>query len=307
MDATDGPAIIKLGVEDAMAGLVLSTEARWNQTEDDWRVFLHDGIVFGIRDGKRLVATAALLPYSGNNAWISMVLVSGTHRRRGLATRLVDACLETARKNGLTSWLDATPDGAAVYGPLGFTPTLQLRRLKLVKSGRAEAPPPSSATIDALRARDRRATGFDRTALLAAIALRSGSRIVAAHGAIALVRDGRTARHIGPLLANNAAPALALVHAIVRSETGPILIDAVAPQAAFLSELFGARVRYSGASLGSQLASVVAGAPAPLIATALMAKQGRDAVALYVLGMAVVTMLSVYAAAETLRLNFDSE
>ena len=50
-----------------------------------------------------------------------------------------------------------------------------------------------------------------------------------------------------------------------------------APQAAFLSELFGARVRYSGASLGSQLASVVAGAPAPLIATALMAKQGRDA------------------------------
>jgi hypothetical protein len=58
---------------------------------------------------------------------------------------------------------------------------------------------------------------------------------------------------------------------------------------------------------GLQLASVVAGAPAPLIATALMAKQGRDAVALYVLGMAVVTMLSVYAAAETLRLNFDSE
>jgi metabolite-proton symporter len=80
-----------------------------------------------------------------------------------------------------------------------------------------------------------------------------------------------------------------------------------APQAAFLSELFGARVRYSGASLGSQLASVVAGAPAPLIATALMAKQGRDAVALYVLGMGVVTMLSVYAAAETLRVNFDSE
>ncbi|WP_038976038.1 GNAT family N-acetyltransferase, partial [Bradyrhizobium japonicum] len=183
------------------------------------------------------VATAALLPYSDNNAWISMVLVSGTHRRRGLATRLVDACLETARKNGLTSWLDATPDGAAVYGPLGFTPTLQLRRLKLVKSGRAEAPPPSSATIDALRARDRRATGIDRTALLSAIALRSGSRIVAAHGAIALVRDGRTARHIGPLFANNAAPALALVHAIVRSETGPILIDAVASQAAFLDGL----------------------------------------------------------------------
>ena len=39
------------------------------------------------------------------------------------------------------------------------------------------------------------------------------------------------------------------------------------PQGAFFSELFGASVRYSGASLGAQLASVVAGGPAPLIAT----------------------------------------
>jgi len=80
-----------------------------------------------------------------------------------------------------------------------------------------------------------------------------------------------------------------------------------APQAAFLSELFGTRVRYSGASLGSQLASVVAGALAPIIATALMAKHGTHAVALYVVALAVVTMVSVFAAAETLRSNFDSE
>ena len=237
MAVTDGPAVIKLGLEDAVAGLVLSTEAHWNQTEEDWRVFLRDGVVFGIRDGMRLVATAALLPYSGNNAWISMVLVSGTHRRRGLATRLVDACLETARKNGLTSWLDATPAGAAVYGPLGFTPTLQLRRLKLLKSAQASSPAPSAATLDALRVRDRRATGFDRTALLTAFARRSGSRIVGANGCIALVRDGRTARHIGPLFADNAAEALALVHAIARSENGPFLVDAVASQAAFLEGL----------------------------------------------------------------------
>lgn len=237
MDATDAPPLLTLGVDDAIAGLALSAEAHWNQTEEDWRIFLRDGIVFGIRDGMRLVATAALLPYSGNNAWISMVLVSGTHRRRGLATRLVDACLETARKNGLTSWLDATPDGAAVYGPLGFTPTLQLRRLKLVTSALVSAPAPSAATLEALRVRDRRATGFDRTALFAALAQRSGSRIVAATGCIALVRDGRTARHIGPLFADNAAEALDLVHAIARSEPRPVLLDAVASQAAFLEGL----------------------------------------------------------------------
>ncbi|KMS85445.1 MFS transporter, partial [Streptomyces regensis] len=42
------------------------------------------------------------------------------------------------------------------------------------------------------------------------------------------------------------------------------------PQAAFFSELFGTRVRYSGASIGYQLASIAAGGVAPLIATALL-------------------------------------
>ena len=54
---------------------------------------------------------------------------------------------------------------------------------------------------------------------------------------MALVRDGRTARHIGPLLADRADQALALVDAIVRSETGPWLIDAVHSQDEFLHGL----------------------------------------------------------------------
>lgn len=261
MDGTDGPPVIKLSEQDAMAGLALSTEAHWNQTEEDWRIFLRDGIVFGIRDGARLVATAALLPYSGNNAWISMVLVSGTHRRRGLATRLVDACLEMARKSGLTSWLDATPAGAAVYGPLGFTATLELRRLKLADLAPSSGPAPAAATIEALCARDLRATGLDRTALLAAFAQRAGSRIVGADGAIALVREGRTARHVGPLFADDATKALALVDATARSESRPILIDAVASQSAFLSGLLATgwiierpfqRMRFGSAALTAE-------------------------------------------------------
>ncbi|MDE5444138.1 GNAT family N-acetyltransferase [Bradyrhizobium sp. CSA207] len=237
MDATDGPRVVQLGLGDAPACLLLSTEAHWNQSEEDWRFFLREGVVLGIRDGSQLVATAALLPYSDDNAWISMVLVTTSHHRRGLATRLVDACLQTARKRGLTSWLDATPAGAAVYGPLGFSPTLQLRRLRLETSGQGFAPAPLAAPLDALCARDRRAAGFDRTALLSAFAQRPGSRIVSTNGAIALIRDGRTARHIGPLFANDATGALALVDAITRSESGPILLDAVASHDAFLAGL----------------------------------------------------------------------
>src|SRR6266576_827315 len=91
-------AISELNVDDAPAGLVLSTEAHWNQNEADWRFFLSKGTVFGVRDGAQLVATAALLPYSSGNAWISMVLVTANWRRRGIATRLVDACLNAATK-----------------------------------------------------------------------------------------------------------------------------------------------------------------------------------------------------------------
>ena len=64
MADTEHIAIVELGVGDAPAGLVLSTEAHWNQNEADWRFFLSKGIVFGVRDGAQLVATAALLPYS---------------------------------------------------------------------------------------------------------------------------------------------------------------------------------------------------------------------------------------------------
>jgi GNAT superfamily N-acetyltransferase len=238
MAAIEPIDIVALGVGDAQAALLLSAEAGWNQNEADWRFFLSHGVVFGMRDGARLVATAALLPYSAGNAWISMVLVTADFRRRGIATRLVDACLDVAKRRGLTTWLDATPAGATVYGPLGFIPTLQLRRLRLEKPQGATATRPLSVgNLDALAARDGSAIGFDRSTLLSEFSARPASRIVSEDRAIALVRNGRTARHIGPLLADRADQALALVDAIVHSETGPWLIDAVHSQEAFLNGL----------------------------------------------------------------------
>ena len=72
------------------------------------------------------------------------------------------------------------------------------------------------------------------------------------------------------------------------------------PQASFFSELFGTRVRYSGASLGYQLASVVAGGLSPLIATGLLKRTGSSGpIALFIIGMAAVTTVSVFWAAET--------
>lgn len=75
------------------------------------------------------------------------------------------------------------------------------------------------------------------------------------------------------------------------------------PQAAFFSELFGTRVRYSGASLGYQLASPLAGGLAPLIATALLNRSNGDPapVAWYLIIMAVITLVAVFLAEETHR------
>src|SRR4051812_1063726 len=109
MADTEQISIVELDVGDAQAGLALSTEAHWNQNEADWRFFLSKGNVFGVRDRDQLVAAAALLPYSAGNAWISMVLVTENWRRRGIAPRLVDACLNAATRRGLSTWLDATP------------------------------------------------------------------------------------------------------------------------------------------------------------------------------------------------------
>jgi MFS family permease len=75
-----------------------------------------------------------------------------------------------------------------------------------------------------------------------------------------------------------------------------------APQGAFFSELFGTRVRYSGASLGVQLSSVLAGGLSPIFATRLLQLgYGRGALSLYVAGMAIITVVSVYVAAETMH------
>ncbi len=80
-----------------------------------------------------------------------------------------------------------------------------------------------------------------------------------------------------------------------------------APQGAFFSELFGANVRYSGASLGSQLAAAIAGGFSPLIATWLLPKYGPTAIALYIIGLSVITMIAIWSAVETMRTGLDDK
>ncbi|MFC7745141.1 MFS transporter [Nocardiopsis composta] len=68
-----------------------------------------------------------------------------------------------------------------------------------------------------------------------------------------------------------------------------------APQAALFAELFDAEVRYTGASLGYQIASVVGGGLAPIVMVALLDATGTSmAVSAYLIGLGVLALLSVW-------------
>jgi metabolite-proton symporter len=73
-----------------------------------------------------------------------------------------------------------------------------------------------------------------------------------------------------------------------------------APQAAFLCELFSTRVRYSGIAFSREVSAPLAGGIAPFVATALVAWSGGDPwpLALYIVALALITLVSVYLAPE---------
>ena len=91
-------------------------------------------------------------------------------------------------------------------------------------------------------------------------------------------------------LLNSLTPALIVIAIIVSFIPHDIMYG---PQAALISEQFTPRLRYSGTSIGYQLASLTAGGPAPLIATALFAAyHSSTAIAGYIAVMAVISIVA---------------
>lgn len=81
------------------------------------------------------------------------------------------------------------------------------------------------------------------------------------------------------------------------------------PQAALYAEMFPADVRFSGASLGFQVAAVFAGGFAPIIMTALLGTAGAAnswRVALYIIAMAIITFVAVYTVRERYRADLHA-
>jgi GNAT superfamily N-acetyltransferase len=230
----------------------LVREARWNQLAADWRVFLESGRLYAAEtDEGRIVATTATLPYGGRFAWISMVLVTGDYRRRGLATKLMQWAMRDLAAGDLMPVLDATPDGRAVYRRLGFEDSWGFQRLRRERRGAsATLALPAGITVrpiapadwPALCAYDAAAFGADRGAVLAGLRGRlAAADLVAARGdgiaGFLLGRDGGLAAQIGPLIADDEAIARALVARALDTIEGPLFIDLVDSKAELRSFL----------------------------------------------------------------------
>ncbi|WP_269459015.1 MFS transporter [Micromonospora inositola] len=98
--------------------------------------------------------------------------------------------------------------------------------------------------------------------------------------------------------------------AIALAVTAGLVLHAMmyGPQAAYFAELFGTTVRYSGASIGYQLASVFAGSLAPIIAVALLARYGSSTpISIYLAGSAVITIIAVLLSRETRQRELSAD
>jgi MFS family permease len=65
------------------------------------------------------------------------------------------------------------------------------------------------------------------------------------------------------------------------------------PQASYIAESFPTRLAYGGSGRGYQLASLIAGGPAPLLATWMLASFGWQAISVYIIACALITMFAI--------------
>ncbi len=246
--AGGGLALRPLTTDDVPAGLRLGALAGWNQTEDDWRLLLSCGAGgrFAAVHNGRVVGTACGLAYAPDLAWIGMVLVDPEYRRLGIATRLMEAALESLAGCGAVG-LDATAAGRAVYARMGFTELCAVSRMVARRLPRLAVPEGVRAmTEDDLAGvcgLDAAGFGVDRRVLLRA--LRAGQPglawVRAAGGGVAgacVGRAGACYHQVGPVYGRSAADAIAVLGAALSGLRGKdVAVDVPAGQSGLLAWL----------------------------------------------------------------------
>jgi len=220
--------------EDIPFGVYLSRQAGWNQTAADWHRFLAlepAGCFVAEWDGQPAGTTA--LCVFGSIAWIAMVLVEESLRRRGIGTALLEHALAWLEARGVaTARLDATPLGQPIYQRLGFVPEYEVGRWEGIATASERVlgiRPIAPGDIPAIVALDAQATGTPRHRLLEYLLERhpsEGYTFGQPPAGYATGRPGAKAWHIGPIVAQAAEIGMALADARLAQHPGqPVFID----------------------------------------------------------------------------------
>lgn len=245
MTEASGLEIRPLTEADVPAAMRLKESAGWNQTEADWLRLLRlepRGCFAATVDG-RFVGTVTTTAYGRELAWVGMVLVDPSYRRRGIASRLMGAALSYLDGDGIeTVKLDATPDGRHVYERLGFEDELTVERwhrrgtdanvdARPERAKGAGASTIESARFEEILELDRAAFGADRARLVEMLLAESFVTCVAraldgrAVG-YALARAGASADYVGPVVASDSETAARLLEEVLaRLASRPVYVD----------------------------------------------------------------------------------
>ncbi|WP_422030507.1 GNAT family N-acetyltransferase [Roseovarius sp.] len=221
------------GPEHMAAALTLSRQVGWPHRKEDWELAMavSDGVV--ATQGDRVVGTACCSRF-GAVTFYNMIIVDAALRGQGLGRRLMEAVMEPGA--GSEMRLTATREGLPLYEKLGFAATheiLQHQGIARTTSPDLPVRDGSVADIGRLAEMDRNASGLERRDLLERIAVQG--QVLLADGGFALVREFGRGHVIGPVVAEDAAVARALIAEGARRIAGRFLrIDL--PEAAGLSE-----------------------------------------------------------------------
>ena len=268
---TAAPASEILTREHLASAMTLSVEAGWNQTPEDWALFISLGLTRGIFVEGKLIATAAAVPYEPRLGYVSMVLVTPRHRNRGIATAMLRQAVDDLENRACTAMLDATPAGVVVYRRLGFVEVFPLRRWQgeAGKVRGAVLRPAAPKDVEGLVTLDAAAFGASRSFLIRDFLGRASACALVSDSGFVVRRRGFLADQIGPLVAADADGAQQLLGAALNLRAGPVFLDVPDHQHSLVSmlEALGFSVQRPFTRMAQRL-STPPGEPAKLFVTA---------------------------------------
>jgi GNAT superfamily N-acetyltransferase len=225
MNPTPAKVFRPITLSDLSSCLRLSTSAGWNQTEGDWkRIVTSPGSSHGVWfDQGEARASFSVVCYENRICWIGMILVDPEYRGGGLGKAAFSSSLAAAEAMGCTiSGLDATTLGEPMYRKFGFDGRIHLHRmtgsLSQLPVGDIAIEHLSKANRDEACRLDQEETGLNRSFIwrqwmedpdVQGWLVRSQEGEAVGTG---LLRPGREAWHLGPVVAKSPAAFRAILH-----------------------------------------------------------------------------------------------